>query len=59
MKNWDEKKVTGILLCDLSAAYDTLSPNILCEKLIVYGSDRLMSVVRLIPDGKKIELEVW
>ena len=33
--------LTGILLWDLSAAYDTLNPSLLCEKLRVYGFDRL------------------
>ena len=40
-KNWDNKDITGILLWDLSAAYDTLSPSLLCEKLRIYGFDQL------------------
>ncbi len=41
VRNWDQKMLTGILLWDLSAAYDTLNPSLLCEKLRVYGFDRL------------------
>ena len=37
--NSERKLQTGILLWDLSAAYDTLSPDILCEKLKIYGFD--------------------
>ena len=40
-ENCDNKNVTGILLWDLSAAYDTLSPKLLCDKLRVYGFDQL------------------
>ena len=40
-ENCDNKNVTGILLWDLSAAYDTLSPKLLCDKLSIYGFDRL------------------
>ena len=32
-ENSDEKKVTGILLWDLSAAFDTLDADILVKKL--------------------------
>ena len=32
ISNNEEKKITGILLWDLSAAFDTLDANILCEK---------------------------
>ena len=41
VKNWDNREMTGILLWDLSAAYDTLNPNLLCEKLKIYGFDQL------------------
>ena len=33
-QNSDEKKVTGILLWDLSAAFDTLDADILVKKLV-------------------------
>ena len=41
VKNWDSKKVTGVLLWDLSAAYDTLCPQLLCEKLKIYGFNQV------------------
>ena len=39
-KNTDDKFITGILLWDLSAAFDTLSADIFCKKLKVYGFDQ-------------------
>jgi hypothetical protein len=36
VKNWDNREMTSILLWDLSAAYDTLDPNLVCEKLKIY-----------------------
>ena len=41
VQNWDGKMVTGILLWDLSAAYDTLCPRLFCKKLKVYGLNQL------------------
>ena len=35
--NTDRKEKTGILLWDLSAAYDILYANLLCQKLAIYG----------------------
>ena len=35
--NTQENLITGVLLWDLSAAFDTLNPNIFCEKLKIYG----------------------
>ena len=35
------KMITGVLLWDLSAAFDTLNTNILCQKLRIYGFDDL------------------
>jgi hypothetical protein len=40
-KNTDDKTKTGILLWDLSAAYDTLNTQLFCEKLKIYGFDEL------------------
>ena len=39
MKN-EENKVTGIMLWDLSAAFDMLDKDILCKKLALYGLDQ-------------------
>ena len=33
INNTDEKLVTGIILWDLSAAYDTLCPELVCIKM--------------------------
>ena len=33
------KMITGILLWDLSAAFDTLDPALMCDKLRIYGFD--------------------
>ena len=35
--NTDEKNITGVLLWDLSAAFDTLDPELLIKKLSLYG----------------------
>ena len=40
-QNSEDKFMTGILLWDLSAAFDTLDPIILCEKLKIYGVDEI------------------
>jgi hypothetical protein len=40
IQNSDNKLKTGILLWDLSAAYDTLCPSLFCEKLKIYGFDK-------------------
>ena len=45
--NSDEKNTTGVLLWDLTAAFDTLDSDILCSKLKLYGfqeSTMLLSV---------------
>ena len=39
-KNSEENLKTGILVWDLSAAYDTLCPTLFCEKLKIYGFDK-------------------
>ena len=43
-KQWitstDEGQKTGVLIWDLSAAFDTLDPELLCRKLGIYGVDR-------------------
>ena len=38
-KNTEKDLITGILLWDLSAAFDTLSADIFCAKLKIYGFD--------------------
>jgi hypothetical protein len=40
IENSENKLKTGILLWDLSAAYDTLCPSLLCKKLKIYGFDK-------------------
>ena len=40
-QNDDDRKITGVLLWDLSAAFDCLDPEILCMKLKYYGFDEL------------------
>ena len=37
--NTENKEITGVLLWDLSAAFDTLEHGILCSKLEIYGFD--------------------
>ena len=37
--NTEKKEITGILLQDLSAAFDCLDSEILCKKLEIYYSD--------------------
>ena len=34
LQNTEEKKITGVLLWDLTAAFDTLDCEILCNKLM-------------------------
>jgi len=36
-KAHEENKTTGVLLWDLSCAFDTIDPNLLCSKLEIYG----------------------
>ena len=38
--NTENKEVTGILLWDLTAAFDCLDSEILCRKLEIYGFDK-------------------
>ena len=38
-QNSENKLKTGILFWDLSAAYDTLSPDLFCDKIKIYGFD--------------------
>ena len=40
-KNTNEDKITGVLLWDLSAAFDCLDINLLCQKLEIYGFDEI------------------
>ena len=40
-ENTVNKFITGVLLWDLSAAFDTLNTSTLCKKLQIYGFDRL------------------
>ena len=37
VKNYDNFKNTGLLLWDLSAAFDTIDVDLLCQKLAIYG----------------------
>lgn len=43
-KQWisstEEGQKTGVLIWDLSAAFDTLDPELLCQKLDIYGVDK-------------------
>ena len=45
--NSENKEKTGILMWDLSAAFDCLETNILCEKLRIYICTRKTHAVRL------------
>ena len=38
-ENTENKKITGVLFWDLSAAFDTLNSNLLVQKLKLYGCD--------------------
>ena len=38
-ENTAKKKITGVMLWDLSAAFDTLNAGIFCAKLKIYGAD--------------------
>jgi hypothetical protein len=40
IEKFENKLKTGILLWDLSAAYDTLCPSLFCEKLKICGFDK-------------------
>ena len=40
-RNAEEKLITGVLLWDLSAAYDMVCPRLFCEKAKFYGFDEL------------------
>ena len=39
--NTDAKDITGVLLWDLSAAFDCVDPDLLCRKLKLYGFDEM------------------
>ena len=43
--NSDEKNTTGVLLWDLTAAFDTLDSDILCSKLKLYGFQELTKLL--------------
>ena len=53
-QNTEAKEVTGILLWDLSAAFDCLDCDILCEKLTAYGTN-----TNLFIDKKKKETSAY
>ena len=38
-ENREDRKITGVLFWDLSAAFDTLNSNLLVQKLSLYGCD--------------------
>ena len=40
-KSTEENKITGVLLWDLSAAFDCLDIDLLCKKLEIYGFEEL------------------
>ena len=40
IRNNADKEITGILLWDLSAAFDTLDATLMCKKLELYGSSK-------------------
>ena len=41
-ENREDRKITGVLFWDLSAAFDTLNSNLLIQKLRLYGCDTKM-----------------
>ena len=40
-ENTERGEVTGVLFWDLSAVFDTLNTEIMCQKLKIYGCDQL------------------
>ena len=50
----EDKKEIGLVLYDLSSAFDTIDPDILCQKLLIYGFDsNAMSWVRSFLSARK------
>jgi hypothetical protein len=59
-KNRGKRKKTGILLLDLTAAYDTLDMELLCEKLKLYGfCGNNQKMVQIIFHRKNLEGKNW
>ena len=40
IKNTEDGVITGVLIWDLSAAFDTVDTDLLCMKLRLYGFDK-------------------
>ena len=57
-QNTDDKKVTGILLWDLSAAFDTLDVELLCKKRKQNLLDVRRKPSRLIVNQSQFEYEI-
>ena len=59
-KNTGEKLITGILIWDLSAAFDTQSQSIFCQKLKLYGFNQiLINWFRKLPNRQNSERKNW
>ena len=41
IENTERNEVTGVLFWDLSAAFDTLNPDLFCKKFKIYGGDQM------------------
>ena len=44
IKSNEEGLITGVLIWDLSAAFDTVNTELLCEKLKIYGCNNLTHI---------------
>ena len=41
IENTERNEVTGVLFWDLSAAFDTLNPDLFCKKLKIFGGNQM------------------